>query len=358
MNYTHLGYARVARSTAIRFIAAAFVVCTAVGIAIQPAAAQNKRRTFCIFDPVGANGAFYQAAQAYVLQAQTWGYQLKPRAYTDEQVAAKDFRAGKCDLVAITGIETLHFVKFAGSLDMAGGLQTYNQEHTAIRVMSSPKAAPYMKQNGYEVVGVMPLGKVFLFSRKKRFLESLDNGAGRKIAVLSHDKQQTALVSAAGASPVNASIATFGPMFNNGTVDLASAPAVAYQALELYKGLGEDGGIADFVLTMLSVQIVAHTGQFTSGFGQASREWVLDNLFDSALSRVKTAEHSIPDQYWVHINGQRSTEYRKMFRQVRQRLWQDNWYSHRMQHLLKKIRCNSDPGLAECSLDTEGGQVD
>jgi hypothetical protein len=310
-----------------------------------------------VYDPIGANGFIYQSFQDYVLQAREWGIKLDTRAYTDEAVAANDYTAGKCDMVAITGIRAIRFVKFAGSLDMAGGLQTYDQEKTAIQVVSSPKAADLMHSDGHEVVGVVPLGKAFLFSRDKAYLESLDTLAGKKIAVMSYDKQASTLANVAGSSPVGASIAPFGPMFNNGSVDLAYAPSFAYNALELYKGLGEKGGIADFVLGMLSGQIVVHQDRFPDDFGQKSRSWVFDHMYDSTMRRVKNADDEIPEKYWVHISGERDTNYREMFRKTRQNLWDQDWYSHKMQHLLKKIRCSTDGSLAECSLDSEGGPV-
>ncbi|WP_353178815.1 putative solute-binding protein [Salinisphaera sp. T5B8] len=336
--------------------AAALGAAALLGGALQTASAQQTR-SLCIYDPIGANGFIYQSFQDYVVQAREWGIKFNTRAYTDEAVAANDFKAGKCDMAAVTGIRAIHFVKFAGSLDMAGGLQTYDQEKTAIKVMSSPKAADRMSADGYEVVGVVPLGKAFLFSRDKAYLESLDTIAGKKIAVMSYDKQASTLANVAGASPVGASIASFGPMFNNGSVDLAYAPSFAYNALELYKGLGEKGGIADFVLGMLSGQLIIHEDKFDDGFGQKSRSWVFNNMYDSTMRRVKNADQEIPDKYWVHISGERDANYREMFRETRQKLWDQEWYDHDMQHMLKKIRCSSDAGLAECSQDSEGGPV-
>ncbi len=327
--------------------------------AAQPAAAQEdvKQRSLCIYDPIGANGFIYQSFESYIVQARDWGIDFDARAYTDEAVAAADFKSGKCDAVGITGIRAIHFVKFAGSLDMAGGLQTYDQLHTAIKVMSSPKAAEHMQQDGYEVAGVVPLGKAYLFARDKDNLDSLDALAGHKIAVMSYDEQASTLARVAGLSPVPASIATFGPMFNNGSVDLAYAPSFAYNALELYKGLGEEGGIADFVLGMLSGQIVVHQDRFADDFGQKSRTWVLNNMYEPTMRRVERADADIPDKYWVEISGERDAKYRNMFRETRVELWERDWYSHRMQHLLKKIRCSSDPSLAECGMDSEGGPV-
>ena len=325
--------------------------------AVQTASAKTVTKSLCIYDPIGANGFIYQEMQDYVTAALKWGVHFQPRAYSNEGVAASDFKAGKCDAIEFTGIRNMHFVKFAGSLDMAGGLQTYKEEHTAMQVMSSPKAAKYMQSGPYETVGVFPAGKVFLFAHNKKELASLKQAAGKKIAIMSYDKQARALVNVVGATPVPSSIATFGPKFNNGSVDYAYAPSFAYKALELYKGLGKNGGIADFVLGQLSLQIDIHKKEFPKGFGQQSRTWVLNNMWQPAIRRVKHDDKSIPNHYWVHISGKRAQKYRKIFLHTRQRLWKDGWYNHKMQHLLKKIRCHYNPSLAECSEHYEGGPV-
>lgn len=325
--------------------------------ALQPAAAQATQRSLCIYDPLGANGWIYQGLEPYLIQARDWGIEFKSIPYTEEAVAASDFKSGRCDAVFMTGIRAINFIQFSGSLDMAGGLQTYDQQRLAIRVMSSPKAAQYVTANGYETAGIVPLGKAFLMARQKAWLNGFKAMGGHKISVMSYDKQAVALAKQAGMATVPASIATFGPMFNNGAVDLAYSPGWGYQALELYKGLGDSGGIADFVLGLLSGQILIHTDRFAQGFGQTSRTWVLNNLFEPYLRQVKLGEQDIPDKYWFHVAGEQETEYRTMFRKTRQHLWDANWYSHKMQKLLKKIRCKTHPGLAECSMNTEGGPV-
>lgn len=314
-------------------------------------------RRFCIFDPNGAEGLIYQAYDRYVVQARQWGYQLKRQPYSDEAVLANDFRAGRCDMAAMTGFRALEFVKFAGSLDMAGGLRHYSSEKQAVAAMSSDKAAPYMSSNGYTVAGILPLGKAYLFSRQRQYLTAEDGLVGKKIAVLKYDKQASTIANAAGAAPVPASISSFGNLFNNGAVDMAYAPATAYRPFELAKGMGRQGGVSNFVLGMVSDQLLIHTKRFTAGFGAASRHWTFEHLYDSMLSRVKAAEQQIPDASWVQLSPERADDYQQMIRDAREKLWAKDWYSHRMQHLLKQIRCANTPSAAECTAQSEGGAI-
>lgn len=339
-----------------KWIAGAAAVIVGLG-AWNCALAAAVERSLCIYDPIGANGFVYQTFTNYINEALNWGVKFNPRPYTDAQVAIADFTAGKCDAMEIPGVNNIHLVKFAGSLDMLGGLQSYEGEHTAIQVISSPKAAKLMTQGTVEVVGVVPGGKAFLFARDKANLESIAKAAGKKVAILDNDKQASTFANVAGASAVNATIATFGPMFNNGSVDYCYAPSFAYEALELYKGLGANGGIADYVLGQLSLQVDIHKDRFPADFGQQSRTWVANNMWNTAIAKVKESDAKIDKKYWVHIDEARSTKYNDLAAQVRQKLWDSNWYSHKMQRLLKKIRCKEKPGMAECSGNTEGGPV-
>ncbi|TAM11431.1 MAG: RND transporter [Nevskiaceae bacterium] len=323
-------------------------------LAAQPMLA----RSLCLFDPVGKNGPVYAQLQNYTVAALQWGVRFNVRSYTDEGVAASDFATKKCDAVAFTGIRNMQFIKFAGSLDMLGGLQTYRQEKMAMEIMLTPKAAPLLVQNGVELAGILPGGKVFLFARDRDNLASLEKAAGKKVAILNNDKQATTFANIAGASAVSATIATFGPMFNNGNVDYAYAPSFAFEALEMYKGLGNKGGIADFPLGMLSLQMDVYQDRFPAGFAKQSRDWVSQNLMPTALKLERGYDAKIPKKFWVHITQDRVLKYAAMLVQIRQHLWDANHYDHRMQHLLKKIRCQDfGSQLAECSGNTEGGPV-
>ena len=168
-----------------KWAAAGMLACAAL---TAGAADDVVTRSICVYDPVGASGPVMEQFKDYVIFAREHGVALDLRAYTSEDVVAADFKTGRCDAAGLTGIRMKQFVPFAGSLDMVGGLQTYDQLHTAIRVMASAKAAPLMRTDDYEIAGVVPGGKVYLFSREKRFLDSLQAAAGKKVHVVFREK--------------------------------------------------------------------------------------------------------------------------------------------------------------------------
>lgn len=329
---------------------------TALLAAASPAgAAEAVQRSLCVFDIVGANGDVYQLMKDYAVAARQWGVEFQLQPYTDESTAKADFQAGECDAVVITGIRNREIVKFAGSLDMMAATPNYEAQRTAIAAISAPRAAEYMREGPYETVGVITMGEVYLFARDRHWLDSWKNLAGKKIATISYDDQARQMVQYVGATVVPASISTFATLFNNGNVDLAYAPAYAYSALELYKGLGEEGGILDYNLGILSSQIDIHHERFPEDFGVKSRRWVANNLWDDSMRVIEQAEAQVDEDYWFHPEPEETREYNRMFADVRQQLYEQGVYSRKMQYMLKKIRCRQEPARPDCTQDTEGG---
>jgi len=54
-------------------------------------------RTICVFDMAGSQGPVMNSLKEYTLAARSRGVSLSLRAYTDERVAAEDFKAGQCE---------------------------------------------------------------------------------------------------------------------------------------------------------------------------------------------------------------------------------------------------------------------
>jgi hypothetical protein len=312
------------------------------------------QRSLCVFDIVGTNGPVFSNIKKYRTAALQWGVKLNLKAYTDEAVALEDFQAGQCDGVVLTGIRNRKLIKFAGSLDMMGASPTYEHQKKAIQALSRPKAEPLLQTEKYEVAGIFPAGAVYFYARPELMQKiegtpEVGDLAGQKIATLSYDQQAVTAIRKVGGTVVGADITSFSGMFNNGSVDLIYAPVGAYQALELYKGLGEKGRIIDFTLSQLSYQITLRRDRFPDEFGQKSREWAASQ-FDRVVKRHKKDREKIPDKYWVEIPEKKKVEYNSLMRRVRQDLEKQGIYHPKMVGFLRNIRCKMDPSRAECTM--------
>ena len=309
------------------------------------------QRTVCVWDLMGANGDNYSLMKDYRIAAREWGVDVKLKAYSDEKIATEDFRVGQCDAAVITGLRAKPFNTFAGSLESIGSIPSYKHLKAVVATISSPKAASLMQQGNYEVAGVMPMGSAYFFLNNRE-IDEVGKLAGKKIAVFDYDKSQSQLVQRVGAQAVPSDISNFGQKFNNGVVDIIAAPATAYRPLELYRGLGTKGGIPDFVLAQVFLQVVIRKERFPDGYGQQSRQY-LSSQFDRVLAIVQRYESDINPKYWLHIPDTDRPRYFALMRSARIDLTKNGTYDKRMMSLLKKVRCQIEPQSAECSENLE-----
>ena len=328
-------------------LAAALAAASFSTLIAAPAAAQ----TFCVFDPMGAQGDFYAMAKDYRLAAKRWGVDLELKSYTDESVVVEDFKAGQCDLVNMTGLRARQFNQFTGTIDSVGGIENYAQFHEVLNLMASPKVEKYMSSGPYEVEGIFPIGAGYPFVND-RAITSLAKAAGKKVAVMDWDKTQSMLVESVGAQPVASDITNYGSKFNNGSVDIIIAPIVLYKPFELYRVLAHHGGIVRRPVIELSMQMVSRRDRFPEGFGEESREYTGGQI-DRAFGVIHDQENQVDPRSWVYSSTVTRDEYYKLMRDARIHLARDGFFDHRMLSILKRVRCTSDPDSAECALADE-----
>ena len=327
---------------------AAAVVTASVALST---AAHAAKQTVCVFDLLGTGGDVYAMMKDYSLAAAKWGADITLKPYTDERIAAEDFKAGQCDGVSLTGLRGRQFNTFTGSIDSIGAITTYAQMKDVLTLLSNPKMGPYMASGAYEVVGVMPLGAGYLLVND-RAINNLSKVSGKKIAVLDYDKSQAKMVQKIGAQPVASDITNFAGKFNNGQVDIVAAPAVAIKPLELYKGLGTKGAIVRFPIVQITGNIIINPKKFPEGFGQKSREYVATQT-DKAFKTIEKTERDVPAKYWMDVAEADKPGYIKLMRESRIALAADGIYDKKMLSLLKRVRCKHDPASFECALKDE-----
>lgn len=303
-------------------------------------------RSFCVFDPVGANGPLFAITKTFQPVAMKKGIKLNLRAYTDEKVAAEDFKAGQCDAVLLTGTRAREFNKFTGSLEAMGAVPGEEEMRLLYNTLSQPKARPLLIDGPYEVAGVFPGGAVYLFTRD-RTIDSVEKLQGKRVATLDFDEASVRMVRYVGASVVGSNSANFAGKFNNGSVDLAYAPAVAYQPLELYKGVNPNGAVLKYALAYMNFQVIIHRDRFPEEAGQMVRDEAIKRMGE-AYDIIAEAEAGIPKDAWMILPQEDTAEYDKMLRKVRLSLLDDGVYDERALKLMKAIRCRVDATRSEC----------
>ncbi|MBL4793961.1 MAG: hypothetical protein JKY24_00210 [Pseudomonadales bacterium] len=331
------------------------VVTTAV-IGFTPIAAATPstttplvERTMCVFDPIGASGPLHEVIKEYQIAALGWGVRLDLKSYNDERVASEDFKAGICDIVDVSGIRARSYNEFTGTIDSIGAIPTYEHLRTILGTLSTKKAAKYMISGEYEIATILPVGALYGFVAD-RSIRDIKDLAGKKITVLDNTPEMQLFVAQAGLTPVPATLATVFSKFNNHTVDITGAPAIAYEPMELYKGLEPNGGILNFPLLQITLQVIIRRDKFPVDFAQQSREYAFEH-FDEAIAVIKQSEDRIPKKYWINVPDEKKIGWTEVMRQTRIALVGEGIYNAKALTLFRKIRCSKEPDLAECSAD-------
>ena len=263
--------------TWLRSLAAAACAATLLSAPVQAA------QKVCVFDFIGASGDLFNMVRDYALAMQREGVSLELRGFNDEALALEAYRSGQCDGFVGTAFRTRQFNAVAGSIDSLGATTivrkgnvdmqaSYEVMRKLIQTYAAPSAqvAKLMTTGEHEVAGIAPAGAAYPFVNDRK-LSSVEALAGKRIVAFDYDRAQAAMIQRIKAVPVSATISNFHLKFNSGQSDMMAAPTIAYQPLELHKGLGSKGGVVRFPLLLVSYQMVIRHDRFPEGFGAKSR---------------------------------------------------------------------------------------
>lgn len=308
---------------------------------------------FCIFDPVGATGQIANLARDLALDARRSNLLVDLKFYTDERVATEDFKAGQCEGVAITTLRARQFNRSIGSIDAPGNLRNYEEVKTLLRALAHPAFAPMAITGRYQIAAVVPVGALLVMVNDRN-INSIEKAAGKRVAVLDWDPSQAKMISAIGAHPVLSDITSYGGKFNNRQADIIAAPAMAYQPLELYKGIGRKGGVFRFPLLFATGSIVIRRDLLLPKIPDLDarladvRQFGLTRI-DALINSLRLSEKDIPARLYIDLAAEDKRKYWRMLREARLTLTRDGLYDPSMMNLMKKVRCRHEPADEECS---------
>ena len=305
----------------------------------------------CVWDIAGKNGPIYNEAVEQVTNMLEWGIKLHVEAYTSESVLSEDFKAGQCDAALFTGLRARLYNKYMGTLDAVGAVPSEKHMKLLMTAITQPKNADRMVEGKYVVMGYAPMGAAYIFVNDKK-INTLAKAAGKKVAVLDYDMVQAEMVQQIGANPVPTALVSAGAKFNNRVVDVLPAPLVAYNVMELYKGIGTTGGIVNHAFSQITLQMVGNIEKFPNELAQLIREDFVKR-FDRISSLVKAQIGDIPDNVWIEIPPADKEEYQILMQEARIQLRERDYYDKDMLTLQRKVRCKFNPANFECANPVE-----
>lgn len=308
-------------------------------------------QTLCVFDFGGSSGDITALMKDYVLAARSWGVDLTLKSYKSETLAVNDFKSGQCAALGATSFSTMEFNNYVGSISAIGSVPSNAIAKNVLLLMGNPKLSNDMVQGAYEAVGVIPIGAAY-FVVKDRSINTLAKAEGKRVGVLKVDPAQARMLQKVGGKPVYITYDNAVPKLLNNEIDVLPAPAIAYEALEVYRAMGPQGGIAKFPISFMTENLIIKTDKFPQGYGQKSRVWVAAQVprYMGLLNRYESA---VPANYWFNISNEDKVGYLRIMRQMRMEFVKNKTYNPKMIGLLKKLRCQQDPSNFECALNDE-----
>jgi len=319
---------------------------------LPPPLPKPVRLSFCIFDPLGPQGKIIETARDLAKFAEDWNLFADIRPYTDERVAAEDFKAGQCDVVAISTLRAKQFNFTLGSIDAPGNLRNYAEMKTFLQMVSNPVVASLAINGRYQIAAVVPIGSIFIYVNDRQ-INSLAKAAGKRVVVLDWEPNMGKLISGIGAQPVPADFSTYAGKFNNGQADIIAAPAMGWKPMELAKGVGSKGGVIRFPLLQATAAVVLRRDKVQPKIPDLDarltqlRKFGLQYI-DGLFNMLKAAEGDIPKNLWIDLPQAEQEKYYQMLTEARKVLTRQGVYDPVMMSLLKRARCKNVPSAAEC----------
>ena len=315
----------------------------------------------CVWDPLGTAGQVFDAAKTFALVMQKHGADITVKAYTDERIAADDFRVKQCQGLLATSLRTKPYNAVTAALDHGGTATiikdgqvdlnaSYAVVHKAVQVLASPGAAKLNVQEPFEIAGIIGTGALYTMARDRTLFSR--GFAGARMPAFDHDKVQAHLINLIGAQPVSADLRNFVTKFNNGGLDVIFSPAVAYLPMEINKGVGSKGGISRLPLGFTTLQLVIDRTHFPDGFGAAARAYWLSQ-HDAVLTAVRKAEADIPPQIWVDLKPEEAVAFVTAQHNLRVELGKRGFYDKQGLRFMKRVRCSVHASAPECATRAE-----
>ena len=308
--------------------------------------AQAASKQLCVFDIMGSNGDIMALAKDYALVAKQWGVDIEPKTYTSLDDALADFEVKKCQGIIADNYATKKYNSFMGTVGAVGAIHDYELAKKVLIALGSPKLASKLKNKNYEVAGYIPYGLAYIFT-KDRSINSIETMRNKRFGVLGIDPSQARIAKRVGMKPVSMTFDNAASKFRKGEIDIIPAPKVVYKPFEVQKIIGDNGGVANYPLAFMSMNLILHKSEFPNTLGQKSRSW-FSKKTPQMIKIVEKWDATVPEKVQYGIPEIDRSSYDLLLSQLRKEFIDNRMYDATMITLIRHLRCNQEPNFIEC----------
>ena len=309
--------------------------------------AQANTLNICVFDLAGANGDTMNLMRDYTLAAKEWGVEVDIQVHSILASAMEAFEQKKCKGLVADNYSTKKFNNFMGTIGAVGAMPNYEIAHRLFLALGSPKLKSKFINKNYEVVGYIPYGFAYFFT-KDRSITSVQQLAGKRLGIMEVDPSQRRMAQKVGMVPIGMNIDNIATKFRRGEFDIVPSPLVGYQVFDGKAILGERGGVANYPLAFISMNLVLHRGNYPEDFGSKSRQW-FSQKSGHMIRVVQSWEKHIPAHMFYTIPKIDYPSYDKLTSQLRKEFIDNLTYDNTMINLMRHLRCSNDKNFIECN---------
>lgn len=302
--------------------------------------------SLCVYDPTGSNGDIMSIAKDYALEAGKWGVTVKPQVYTTIAATKLAFEGKQCNGIIADNYTARPYNTFMGTVGAIGAVQNYDVAQQIFYALASPKLANALQSKNYEVVGYIPFGLAYMFT-KDRAINSLQKISGKNVGVLDSDPSQKRMAQKVGANPIMMTLDSADNLFKSGRIDVLPSPLMVYRPFEIAKIIGTKGGIANYPIAFSTMNVIINKGNYPSDFGQKSRQW-FSKRSPEFFNMVKRWESTVPRSAMYEIPSVDRSGYDLLLSQMRKEFVNNRTYDPAMMVLITSLRCHKDPSLIDC----------
>ncbi|MAK31715.1 putative solute-binding protein [Acinetobacter sp.] len=301
---------------------------------------------WCIYDPVGTQGDITRRAKEIGNYALSQHIKIQIKSYQSEKEAILRFDQKQCSGLIASNFNTRKYNRFMASTSGVGFISSNQTAKSFMQLLGNADLTPYMYQNDYEAVGMLPLGMAYMVLTGTD-INTVSDLKNKKIGVLKDDMPQIALVKAVGAQPVTIEFESAIKAFKENRIDILPAPIYGLLPYKLENEFGKPIRVVNFPLAYTAMNVIIRQNNYPKRFGQYIRNWF--SLHSASLiNQAIRWENSLSAYYWMDVSYQEKQAYDMMLARVRQRFIQSEYYDPHFVKLIRRLRCMDEPRYFEC----------